>query len=224
MKAIILAAGKGTRLQCENTDIPKALRLANGKPLISYVLDNLRFLAPEDITIVVGFLKEKIIEVLGPRYHYVEQTQIDGTAHATLYAEPLFANDVGPVMVLYCDMPLLRETTYRRMFERHIATGADSTLLAGRLHPIPEFGRLIRDADGTLLDIIEHSACTPAQQTIDEVNVGIQVFNTPDMWHILRQIRNNNPKHEYYLTSAAGILAQEHKKQEVVYIEDPTEA
>ena len=217
MKAIVLAAGKGTRLESERSDLPKALRLANGRPLISYVLENIDFIAPEDICIVVGYMGEKVRQALGPRYRYVEQAEQMGTAHAAKYAHAVFGQTQGPIMVLYCDMPLLSRATYRRMFDAHAASGAVNTLLAARIHPIPAFGRLIRDARGELVSIVEESACTPAQREIDEVNVGIQVLESPIMWRYLDEVGNDNPKREYYLTGIVDILARDGLKQHVVH-------
>lgn len=224
MKAIVLAAGKGTRLQSEETDLPKALRRLDGKPLIRYVLDNLGFLPPQDITIVVGFLKEQVMATLGDTYRYVEQPQpYSGTAKAALSARDLLGDVPEPILVCYCDMPFLSTHTYRRMFEAHAATGAGHTLLAGRMDPPPPFGRLIRDAQGRLIDIIEESAATEVQRRITEVNVGLQVFDGMRIWGWLERIDNNNPKHEYYLTSAARVVAADGVLQTVVPLDDLTE-
>ncbi len=223
MKAVILAAGKGTRLECEAAELPKALRLLSGKPLIRYVLENLDFMAPEDITIVVGFYKEKVMAELGPAYHYVEQHEINGTARATLAAKEVLGNFSGPILVCYCDMPFLARDTYRAMFDKHIESGAGNTLLAGRIHPIPPFGRLIRDGEGKLVDIIEDSACTPEQKLIDEVNIGIQVMDGPGMFGWLEKIDNDNPKREYYLTSVVRVLADLGVRQEVVTLRNEYE-
>lgn len=217
MKAIVLAAGKGSRLQSETMELPKALRLANGRPLISYVLENIDFLPPKDICIVVGFWGDKVRQALGPAYHYVEQAEQKGTAHATLYAKEVFGDYEGDIMVLYCDMPLLSRDTYQRMFAEHAESGAANTLLAAHIQPIPAFGRLIRDAQGELLDIVEDSACTPEQKLIDEVNVGIQVLKSPLMWEYLKQVHNDNPKREYYLTGIVDVMARAGLKQHVVY-------
>ncbi len=223
MKAIVLAAGKGTRLASESADLPKALRLLNGKPLIQYVLDNLNFLPREDITIVVGFLKDKVMEAVGGGYQYVEQKELIGTAKAALCAETILGNFLGSTLVCYCDMPFLRRETYRRMFDCLLETGAGHALLAGRGDPIPPYGRLIRDKDGRLTDIIEDSACTEAQRRIDEVNVGLQIFDGARMWDWLKRVDNDNPKGEYYLTGAVRVLAREGVRQEVVTLNDRTE-
>jgi UDP-N-acetylglucosamine diphosphorylase/glucosamine-1-phosphate N-acetyltransferase len=217
LKAIILAAGKGTRLQSEVADLPKALRLANGRPLISYVLENIDFLPAEDICIVVGYLGDKVRQALGPSYHYVEQTTQKGTAHAALCAQPVFGDYKGDVMVLYCDMPLLSRETYQRMFEEHAAHKAANTLLAAHINPIPAFGRLIRDGQDQLIRIVEDSACTPEEKLIDEVNVGIQVLDGSLMWDYLNKIDNNNPKGEYYLTGIVDPMVADGLKQHVVH-------
>ncbi len=205
-KAVILAAGKGSRLQSEHDEIPKALRRVGDKTLIEHVLDGISFVKPEDVTIVIGVMGEKIQAYLGDKYHYAWQKEQKGTAHAMLCAEPTASGFDGPVLCLYCDMPLLSQKTYRRMVEEHLASGAANTLLAARIHPIPAFGRLIRDEKGELCEIVEQSACTEEQKLIDEVNVGIQVMQGSIMWDALKKVQNNNPKHEYYLTGVVKVI------------------
>ena len=222
-KAVILAAGKGSRLQCERDEIPKALRQVGGKTLIEHVLAGIDFVAPEDITIVIGVMGEKIRSYLGDRYHYAWQREQKGTAHAMLCAEEAVGDFSGPVLCLYCDMPLLSRNTYSRMVQEHIERQARNTLLAARIHPIPAFGRLIRDANGELTDIVEQSACTPEQLRIDEVNVGIQVMNGDIMWDALKKVRNDNPKGEYYLTGVVKVLHEMGMKQHAVVTSDTPE-
>ena len=206
VRAVILAAGKGSRLQSEKADIPKALRKVGDRTLIEHVLDGISFVKPEDITIVIGVMGEKIQQYLGDRYHYAWQKEQKGTAHAMLCAEPTASGFDGPVLCLYCDMPLLSRDTYARMVQEHVDSGAANTLLAAKIHPIPAFGRLIRNEKGELCDIVEQSACTPEQLLIDEVNVGIQVMQGNIMWDVLKKVQNNNPKHEYYLTGVVKVV------------------
>ena len=222
-KAVILAAGKGSRLQSEQAEIPKALRRVGDKTLIEHVLDGISFVKPEDITIVIGVLGEKIQAYLGDRYHYAWQKEQKGTAHAMLCAEETASGFDGPVLCLYCDMPLLSKAMYTRMVEEHLAANASNTLLAAKIHPIPAFGRLIRDEKGELCDIVEESACTPEQKLIDEVNVGIQVMQGDIMWDVLKKVQNNNPKREYYLTGVVKVLHDMGKKQHAVVTGDTPE-
>lgn len=222
-RAVILAAGKGSRLQSEKDEIPKALRRVGDKTLIEHVLSGIDFVRPEDITIVIGVLGEKIQAYLGDRYHYAWQREQKGTAHAMLCAEPTASGFDGPVLCLYCDMPLLSRDTYLRIVREHLETGAKNTLLAARIHPIPPFGRLIRDEGGELMDIVEDSACTPEQKLIDEVNVGVQVMSGDIMWDVLRRVKNNNPKREYYLTGVIKVIHDEGWKQHAVVTADSPE-
>lgn len=223
MKAIILAAGKGSRLHSAEAETPKALHELRGKPLIQYVLENLNFLQPKDIVIVVGFLGEKVKAALGDAYTYVEQTELDGTAHATLCAEPILRGCNEPVLVCYCDMPFLRRETYEAMFRLHEETQAGNTLLSARIHPIPAYGRLIRNEKGELTEIVEDSACTPEQKRIDEVNVGIQVLDGARMWDWLHEVDNDNPKREYYLTGLVRVLARRGVRQSTLELTDLSE-
>lgn len=223
VKAIILAAGKGSRLQCEKDEIPKALRMVGGKTLIEHVLAGIDFVKPEDITIVIGVMGQKIRDYLGEKYHYVWQHEQRGTAHAMLCAEETASGFSGPVLCLYCDMPLLSRDTYARMVEEHLATGAQNTLLAAKIHPIPAFGRLIRDEHGRLCDIVEQSACTEEQKLIDEVNVGIQVMQGDIMWDALKQVKNDNPKKEYYLTGVVKVIHEMGLKNHAVVTADTPE-
>lgn len=221
MKAIILAAGKGTRLHSDEAEMPKALRPLAGRPLIHYVLDNLGFIKPKDTIIVVGYRGDQVRETVGPAYRYVRQPlPYNGTARATLATREALAGNVEPVLVAYCDMPFLRRQTYQMMFDAHNKTGAGNTLLAGVVDPPLPYGRLIRDAGGSLIDIVEESAATPAQRLITEINVGIQVLDGVRMWGWLEKVQNDNPKREYYLTSLAGVLAHEGVLQTVVQLEN----
>jgi len=223
---IILAAGKGKRLQSEEHELPKALRQVSGKPLIRYVLEQLDFIPPERTTIVIGYRGDQVRAELGDAYHYVVQEIIDGTAHAAEYAWPTLEGHNGPVMIVFCDMPLLTRETYQAVLRRHIETNPTQTLLAAQIMPPPPYGRLIRDPEGQLLDIIEEAVCTPEQRLIPEVNVGIQVLNSEDIWDILANIpfdtRKNPP--ERYITSAVRAMVGMNKRHiEVVYVHDLNE-
>lgn len=222
-KAIILAAGKGSRLASEAQEIPKALRLVNGKPLIEYVLDGIDFVAPEDITVVVGVMGQKVIDHLQGRCRFAWQTEQKGTAHAVLSAADSVRGFSGPVLALYCDMPLLSRATYLHMVREHLRTGAHNTLLASVMHPIPAFGRLIHDEAGRLKEIVEQSACTEEQRRIDLVNVGVQVLSGDTMVEMLRRVDNDNPKQEYYLTGIVRVLYQAGLPQHVVTLRDSPE-
>ena len=123
MRAIIPAAGKGTRLKT-GTDLPKVLQKVCGKPLLETVLEQVDFVAPEDIYIVVGYQKEKVMAYFGDRYRYVEQARQLGTGHAVMVCAPYFQDYSGTVLVTFGDMPLFRRSVMRAMCTYHESAGA----------------------------------------------------------------------------------------------------
>src|SRR5699024_7908364 len=148
--AVILAAGKGTRLQTEGCDLPKVMREALGKPLLQYVLDALDFIPRENITLVVGYKKEKVLQAFPDLRYAVQQEQL-GTGHAVLYARDSFAQFDGGVLVCCGDMPLIRRETYMALAEAHFRQGNDCTILSGTSSlPLP-YGRIVRTPSGGFL-------------------------------------------------------------------------
>ena len=128
LRAIVPAAGKGTRLRSKD-DLPKVMHELCGKPLLEHMLEQLSFIKPEEICIVVGYLKEKVIQYFGDCYRYAEQASQLGTGHAVMVCEPQFRNFDGTVLVTFGDMPLFRGTVMKKMCEHHVSTGAACTLL-----------------------------------------------------------------------------------------------
>jgi len=208
MKVIILAAGKGTRLHSEEANIPKALREVCGKPLLRYVLDNIAFIPEEDIYIVVGYKKEMILRAFRGQYHFVEQEEQLGTGHAVMMAEPFLRDYQGDVMVLYGDMPLVSTTTLRNIMDAHQKTSSRCTLLTAVVENPPDYGRIIRDEKGDIMDIVEVKDCTPEQLAIPEVNVGVQLFDAQTLFEGLKLLKNDNKQKEYYLTGVPKILME----------------
>lgn len=225
MKAIVLGAGRGKRLLSEKYDIPKVMRMAAGKPLLSYVLESLGFC--DEIIIVVGYKKEKVIEAIGPGYKYVDQIDMKGTGHAVVATKSALAGYKGPVLIAFGDMPVFRSSTYRKMFEIHAKTGADCTNLTCTYADdeiLPNYGRIIRDESGEFLAVREHRDCTEDEKLIRETNVGVMVCNAPDMYDYLAMIDCNNAQGEYYLTELPQVMAKNGKKVVIHSITDTDEA
>ena len=128
-KAVVLAAGKGTRLRTEGVDLPKVLRQAAGRPLLGYVLEELSFLKKEDVVLVVGYEREKVLAAY-PEYPHAVQEPQQGTGHAVQCAREALAGFDGSVLVCYGDMPLMRRATYVSLIETHKREGNDCTLLS----------------------------------------------------------------------------------------------
>lgn len=222
MKAIVLAAGKGKRLQSEKFNAPKVLREAKGRALLSYVLENINFIPEEDTTIVVGYMREKVIENTKGAYKFATQEEQLGTGHAVASAREYFENYDGSVLVLYGDMPMLKKETYSNMVKQHIENGADCTILTAVTDSALAYGRIIRE-NGKIVDIVEQKDCTPEQFKIKELNVGVYVFDSKALFENLSKLKNDNAQGEYYLTDVPKLFIGEEKKVEAYTIGDTCE-
>lgn len=205
LKAVVLAAGKGTRMRTDGCDLPKVMRTACGRPLLRYVLDALDFIAPADTIVVVGYQKQTVIDAF-PGYTFAEQAQQLGTGHAVMAAFSALDGFDGDVLVCCGDMPLIRRETYQALYQTHRETGALCTMLTGSSDvPLP-YGRILRDADGHFLRVVEERDCTPEQLAIDELNCSVYIFRAKPLAAALGRLRCSNAQGEYYLTDVPALL------------------
>ncbi len=212
IKAIILAAGKGKRLQQEGVDAPKVMRLAAGEPLLRHVLNALDFIPREDVTLVLGYKKEQVLAAF-PQYPWAEQAEQLGTGHAAACGLQELGDYEGDVLVCAGDMPLLKKTTYEALVEEHRAAGNACTVLTGTADiPSKGYGRILRDEKGDFLTVVEDRDCTPEQAAINELNTATYCFNAADLRQALSLVRNENAQGEYYLTDVPAILKAQGKK------------
>lgn len=205
VKALVLAAGKGTRLQTEGIDLPKVMRLADGKPLLHYVLTALNFLPPEDVILVVGWKKEAVLSAY-PQYPHAVQEQLNGTGGAVRFAAPLLEGFDGHVIICCGDAPLMKKETFQALVQTHLENNNDCTLLSAHLEEGGNYGRVTREADGSFRAIVEDRDCTPEEKTITEVNTGTYVFRTAPLLESLGQLSQDNAQGEFYLTDVPAIL------------------
>lgn len=208
VKAVVLAAGKGTRLRTEGVDLPKVMRLAAGRPLLAHVVQALDFLPREDIILVVGYRKEAVLEAF-PGHPAAEQTEQLGTGHAVQSAAPLLSGFDGHVLVCCGDMPLMKRETYRALIRAHGSENNACTLLSGRSDEALPYGRVIRDGTGGFSRIVEEKDCTPEERAVRELNAGVYVFSAPALLKSLGALRRDNAQGEYYLTDAPALIAKE---------------
>jgi UDP-N-acetylglucosamine diphosphorylase/glucosamine-1-phosphate N-acetyltransferase len=220
MKAIVLAAGKGTRLNSDAVNKPKVLTEVLGKSLIEYALEHIDFVPQEDICIVVGYKRDMVINSLKGEYKFAVQEEQLGTGHAVMAAQPCLQDYDGDVLILYGDMPLIERTTYQDMVAAHQKSGAACTFLTAYVDNPPAYGRIIRDKDGNVVDIVETKDCSEEQLKIREVNVGVYVFNSKVLFNALKGLNNNNKQKEYYLTDVPKILINEGFKVQTYTIDD----
>jgi len=210
-KAVVLAAGKGTRLHTDEIDAPKVMREACGKPLLWYVLDSLAFIDKKDIILVVGYKKENVMDGF-PEYPYAVQMEQLGTGHAVMAASEELENHDGALLVCYGDMPAIKREVYQQLLQTHFDEGNDCTLLTGESTLEMSFGRIVRDENGSFLRVVEEKDCTPEQLKITELNTGVYVFDTPLLLSALKELRNDNAQGEYYITDVPEIMREKKAK------------
>ena len=223
MKAIIMAGGKGTRISDPSYPIPKVLREAAGKPLLQYVLNTIDDYHKEDITIIVGFMKEQVMKAF-PGYRYAVQEQQLGTGHAVMCAieADQLESYEGDVIILSGDVPMISKKTIQEMTEMHTAHNNDCTMLTCVSDEDDSLGRIIRQG-GVVAGIVEAKDCTPEQHKITEKNAGLYIFNCQSLCKSIKNIKTGNNQGEYYLTDVPKLLIDEGKRVEAYITEDKRE-
>ncbi len=218
IKAVILAAGKGTRLQTEGSTLPKVMRLAAGKPLLGHVLTALDFIPAKDCVIVVGYQKESVMEAF-PNYIFAEQTQQLGTGHAVMAAFSKLEGYNGSLLICCGDMPLIKRETYLALIEAHKTSDNDCTILSGSSELDLPYGRILRDESGNFVGMVEEKDATDEQKKIRELNSGVYVFNADLLRGVLSELKSDNAQGEYYLTDAPLLLQKKGHKIGVCFRE-----
>lgn len=208
IKAVILAAGQGKRLGSGDVGIPKVMRMAADKPLLGHVLDKLSFIPKEDTIIIVGFMKEQVIDAF-PGYVFAEQAQQLGTGHAVAMAKDELEGFDGAVLVCCGDMPLITRDTYEALCTEYVNSGAECTILTGIYEEKKPYGRIVRDTDGSFLRIVEQKDCSPEEDAIREYNSGVFVFSCPALLESLGKLKSNNAQNEYYLTDVPALILEQ---------------
>lgn len=220
MRAIVLAAGKGTRLHADKLDLPKALFPICGKPILEVVLGLIDFIPRKDTYIVVGYKKEEIISRFGADYKYVTQAQQLGTGHAVWVCEEEFRNYDGSVIVILGDMPMYRRNVLKAFCETHETSGADCTIMTAVNNELPDWGKIARDSEGRFIGIREAKDCTPEQAATSELFSGTLVFKSKSLFEMLPKLSTDNAQGEYYMTEVPELMMQHGMRVEMFPIED----
>jgi|YNPNPStandDraft_1061719.scaffolds.fasta_scaffold00383_23 bifunctional UDP-N-acetylglucosamine pyrophosphorylase/glucosamine-1-phosphate N-acetyltransferase len=218
--AVILAAGQGTRMR---SNIPKVLHPLAGKPMIDYSLEAVQSVTGQAPLVVIGHGAEAVEQAIGDRARCVVQQPQLGTAHAVQTAAPLLQGSCDLLLVTAADMPLISPQTYQRLIETQKNNTGALTMLSVELADPHGFGRVVRNADGTVKCIVEEAQATPDQLTIRELNTAIYCFDAEWLWSALSQIKVS-PKGEYYLTDAIGIATDAGLTVQAIRLENPEEA
>lgn len=224
LKSIILAAGKGTRMK---SDTPKVLHTIFDKTLVGYVIDavNKTGLVDENF-IIVGHQAERVEEYIKSTYSNsktVLQSPQLGTGHAVSMVLPYLQDFKGDVIILCGDTPLITPETLKEFIDSHHAKDSDLTVMSAIFENPTNYGRIIRNSDGTLNAIVEEKDATVEQKEIKEVNAGIYCLNWDKIKPAFSQLTSNNAQGEYYLTDIIKWANQKNLKVDAYILKNNEE-
>ena len=201
--AVVLAAGKGTRMR---SDLYKVLHTVCGLPMVEHVIRAVKQSGVTQVVSIVGHGAEQIKEVLQDASQYALQREQLGTGHAVLQAKDLLGNQDGNTLVICGDTPLLTSDTLTELFAYHEQSGARATILTALADNPTGYGRVIRSASGDVLKIVEQKDASPEELAVQEINTGTYVFDNQALFSALSQVTNENAQGEYYLPDVIEIM------------------
>jgi len=202
--------------------LPKAAHPLHALPLAMYPAEALRRAGVGRIIVVVGFEAEKVRSALGNGFDYVLQRQQKGTGHAFMQAAAVLADYRGDVVVTVGDAPLLTAGAIRRVLNHRRDTGAAAAMLTAVFPDrVPPYGRVIRDAEGSVIRIVEERDATAEERLIREVNASVYCFDAAIVLPLLGEIDRHNRAGEYYLTDIVEILRRHGHEVCAVQVDDP---
>lgn len=208
LNVVILAAGKGTRMQ---SDLPKVLHRIAGQSMLAHVINSARQLNPDNIVVVAGHGAEAVQQAFASEQslQFVLQQPQLGTGHAVQQAVPKLLGGENPTdttLILYGDVPLVQSQTMQRLIDAR----ANGMAVLTEFLPDPTgYGRIVRNADGAIQRIVEHKDASAEEHQINEVNTGIIAAPTAQLKEWLARLDNNNAQKEYYLTDIIGFAVQD---------------
>jgi bifunctional UDP-N-acetylglucosamine pyrophosphorylase/glucosamine-1-phosphate N-acetyltransferase len=209
--AVILAAGKGTRMQ---SDLPKVMHPVMGRPMVHWVVDAARAAGATKTVLVIGHGAQLVrdyfagVAELAGQVEFALQEQQLGTGHAVMMAKPnLEAGAAGTDAFVLCgDGPLIRPETLDTLLSLHRREQAAATLATSVIADPKGYGRIVRDASGRLAKIVEQKDATDAERAIREINPSYYCFRTDDLFRALSRVGNKNASGEYYITDVFELL------------------
>ncbi len=218
--ALILAAGEGKRMKSKKS---KLVHRVCGRPMIDWVYNAVTGAGIKNIAVVTGQRADQVMDCLKDKVNYVMQEKQLGTGHAVMQAEPFFKDFDGLVFVLCGDTPLVTKETISRTIDEHRRQGNYATVVTAELGDPTGYGRIKRDRDGNVLGIVEHRDATELERKISEINSGMYLFSSKQLFSALKDVGNNNDQGEYYLTDVLTVLAGKGLKIGASRMQDPDE-
>jgi UDP-N-acetylglucosamine diphosphorylase/glucosamine-1-phosphate N-acetyltransferase len=218
---IILAAGKGKRMK---SDLAKVLHPLRGFPMLAYPVAAARAAGSEKIVVVIGHQAGQIREEFRDQgLIFAEQRELLGTGHAVLQAAEFFRDHDGTIVILCGDVPLIRQSTIRFLYDRHLKEGATVTVLT----TIPEdpagYGRVVKADGGRVVKIVEEKDATAEEEKIREINTGIYCVESRFLFSAVADLGNLNAQGEYYLTDIVEIACNSGLRVNSFLASDPVE-
>lgn len=206
--ALVLAAGKGTRMK---TDIPKVAYPILRKPIIEYIVENIEKSVVEEIYLVLGYKREMVQDIIKDRAKYVYQDEQLGTGHAALQAASHLGNKKGTTFIIPGDTPLIWYKHINRFFETHEENGNDLTVVTAYYDDPEGYGRIIRNDQGQIVEIVEERNANEYQKEITEINSGIYLVNNEVFFKLLKEVPKNEITGEYYITDMIKLMRKDYK-------------
>lgn len=205
---------------------PKVVFELAGVPMINRVIETAEKIHSDLITVVVGYKKDVVIDIAtkSDKIKFAEQKEQNGTGHAVMITESVFADFDGDVFILCGDVPLLRYETLEKMLVHHRDTKAACTVLTAVMDDALKYGRIVRNTDGNVQKIVEFKDSNEEQLAIKEINTGIYCFDAKSMFSALKNVGNTNNQNEYYLTDTLEILNNNNEIVTSVILVDMVEA
>ena len=218
--AIVLAAGAGTRMK---SDKPKVAHEVLGKPLVNWVLDAAEEAGIERLVTVVGHKREQVIPLVEDRAEIVVQEEQRGTAHAVLSCSDALAGFEGSLLVLSGDCPLITSETMKALIDMRESNDAAVVVLTMEMADPTGYGRIIREADGSVARIVEQKDASPEEAAVTECNSGFYCFDAKALFEALGQVGSDNAQGEFYLTDVLEISRNAGRAVLALPAKDPNE-
>ncbi|MGN0349800.1 MAG: sugar phosphate nucleotidyltransferase [Roseburia sp.] len=218
LNAVILAAGKGTRMKSE---LPKVVHTIEGKCLVDYVIEAAWGAGVEDICLVVGYKYDIVREsICNKKVRFVLQEEQLGTGHAVKCAKD-FLGDEGETLILFGDTPLITADTLLRLQAYHKEQKNVVTVLSAMVENPEGYGRIIRDDNGNFLKSVEHKDASEEERKSCEINSGMYIFQTKELKRALEEIKPNNAQAEYYLPDTLTIIKEKGGRADAFALDHP---
>jgi bifunctional N-acetylglucosamine-1-phosphate-uridyltransferase/glucosamine-1-phosphate-acetyltransferase GlmU-like protein len=215
--AVILAAGKGSRMRSE---IPKPLVLLLSKPIVKYIINAFEDAGISEIVLVVGYKSFMVKEEIGPKYTYVEQTEQKGTANAVRQTKNKIDWKSKDIFVFVGDSPLITKTTIEKLYEYHLRTKSDCSFLTADFKMKLPYARVIKDKNGVLIKCVEEKNATTEEMKVTELLSSHFIFKADCLFIHLDEIKPDPENGEYYLTDIIGIFLKHGLKVNTLKIND----